>query len=415
MEPVGPLQDQTSLGEASWPSRPKRLIFKVKRAPEQFKDVLVIQNFDHIFADIFHGSVKTLAMDPDGLTAKTAHFQGQTILENVHEFFDDPEFRPSFCQKFSWTFVKTLAMEFVGPDGQNGPFLRSNDPQSRNSNVIFAKKFTCTSVKTLTMEPASAKTAHSEDQTIPEADLSYGVSWSPRQNGPFTMSNDPRSSYGASWSPWQKRSFFKVKRSLEQVWNQLVTMAKTANLQGQTSPRADLSYRASWSPWLKQPIYKVKQSPEQTSVKTLATKPLGHHGKNNPFTRLNEPWSSYGASWSPRQKGPIFKVKRAPEQTSTNVVACDVAHLTSASHKLCGKITDDARRPHPTSANQCVQATDDTGRPRSMLADRYVQATNNAGRPRPTSANQCEQAKDDAGRPRPTSTDRCRQSTNYVA
>ncbi|KAG5578657.1 hypothetical protein H5410_058791 [Solanum commersonii] len=107
-----------------YPSRPNWPIFKVKRAPEQT-------------------SVKTLAMElvgPNGqynpfsrrplrpylwsqlaLTAKRTHFQGQT----------NPGARTS---------IKTLAMEPVGPHGQNGPFSKSNEPGAEF-------------VKTLTMEP----------------------------------------------------------------------------------------------------------------------------------------------------------------------------------------------------------------------------------------------------------------------
>ncbi|KAH0780403.1 hypothetical protein KY290_000001 [Solanum tuberosum] len=82
-------------------------------------------------------------------TAKTVYFQGQTSPEH--------EFRPHFCQNFTWTSVKslpieqlsltakpahflgqkipravrTLAMEPIGTHGQNGPFAKSNELQSR--------------------------------------------------------------------------------------------------------------------------------------------------------------------------------------------------------------------------------------------------------------------------------------------
>ncbi|KAG5582388.1 hypothetical protein H5410_053015 [Solanum commersonii] len=68
-------------------------------------------------------------------------------------------------------------MEPVDPDGQNGSFSRSNKPQSsssflviRNSNVILPK-FSWTFVKTLAMEPVD----------------SYG------KNDLFSRSNDPQS------------------------------------------------------------------------------------------------------------------------------------------------------------------------------------------------------------------------------
>ncbi|KAH0646397.1 hypothetical protein KY284_034281 [Solanum tuberosum] len=126
---------------ASWPSRPKRPIFKVKRSPEH--------NSDHIFA---WTSIKTLPIEPVSpngqnvtfsksndpgteiqnsnlifakilprrpltpylwsqfaLTAKTAHFQGQTIPR--------AEFPPHFYQNLTWTSIKTLPIEPVGPHG----------------------------------------------------------------------------------------------------------------------------------------------------------------------------------------------------------------------------------------------------------------------------------------------------------
>jgi len=81
---------------ASWPSRPKRPIFKVKLSSEQ-----VNPQFCRFSCAI------------------------------VHKFFGDPELRHHFCDNFSWTSVKTLPMELVGPHGQNGPFSWSNDTQSR--------------------------------------------------------------------------------------------------------------------------------------------------------------------------------------------------------------------------------------------------------------------------------------------
>ncbi|KAH0664622.1 hypothetical protein KY285_025828 [Solanum tuberosum] len=54
------------------------------------------------------------------LTAKMTHFQGQTS--------PSAEFRPYFCQNFTWTSVENLSMEPVVPHGQNRPFSRSNEP-----------------------------------------------------------------------------------------------------------------------------------------------------------------------------------------------------------------------------------------------------------------------------------------------
>ncbi|KAG5568916.1 hypothetical protein H5410_064079 [Solanum commersonii] len=124
---------------------------------------------DLIFANNFPGRpLRPYLWSQLALTAKTAHFQGQMIPGAgkppilsifirplkpylwsqlsltakrpilkvkripgvVHGFFRDPEFRPHNFQNFTWTSVKTLPMEPVVPHGQNGPFSRSNYPQS---------------------------------------------------------------------------------------------------------------------------------------------------------------------------------------------------------------------------------------------------------------------------------------------
>ncbi|KAG5604943.1 hypothetical protein H5410_026435 [Solanum commersonii] len=99
-------------------------------------DFLVIPKFRHLS----YGSC--------WLGAKPAYFQGQTIpgagiapfyrfsCAIVHRFFGYPKFRCKKCQKFLWTFVKTLAMEPVDHDGQTVPFLRSNEPRSRHTTYF---------------------------------------------------------------------------------------------------------------------------------------------------------------------------------------------------------------------------------------------------------------------------------------
>ncbi|KAG5607808.1 hypothetical protein H5410_029300 [Solanum commersonii] len=79
-------------------------------------------------------------------------------------FYGDPEFHRYFYQKFTLTSVKTLVMEVIGHNSQNGLFTRSNEPQSR-------------------------KTPHFANFHL---------------------------RYGASWSPRPKRPIYKFKRSLEQ-------------------------------------------------------------------------------------------------------------------------------------------------------------------------------------------------------
>ncbi|KAG5582358.1 hypothetical protein H5410_052985 [Solanum commersonii] len=87
-----------------------------------------------------------------------------------------------------------------------------------------------------------------------------------------------------------KLPIFKVKRVLEQTlaMERVGLTVKTAQLQGQTSPRADLSYGACCPCRLKQTIFKVKRSLEQI----LAIDPVGTNGQNGLFSRSNEPRSS---------------------------------------------------------------------------------------------------------------------------
>ncbi|KAG5568908.1 hypothetical protein H5410_064071 [Solanum commersonii] len=71
-------------------------------------EFLVIQNSHLIFAKILPGRpFIPYLWSQLALTAKTAHCQGQTI------------------PRADFTY------EAVGPHGQNDPFSRSNDPQSR--------------------------------------------------------------------------------------------------------------------------------------------------------------------------------------------------------------------------------------------------------------------------------------------
>ncbi|KAG5593613.1 hypothetical protein H5410_034845 [Solanum commersonii] len=268
---------------ASWSPRLKRPIYKVKHASEQLWIEMVttaksaqLQGQTSPGADLINGA--SLSPRPKRPIYKVKH-----TPKKATRFYGDPEFRCHFCQKFTWTsvktlametnltsflpkflktFVNTLAMEPVGHHGQNDPFRRSNEPRSREPNGHFG------------------------------------------QNGPFTRSNDPRS----SWSPRLKRHIYKVKRAQEQ----------TLNMEPIGSPQP------------KRPIYKVKQSPEQnsdvicqkfkwTSIKTLAMEPVGHHSQNVPFTRSNDPRNlSYSASWSTWLKRPIYKVKRSSKKTLAN-------------------------------------------------------------------------------------------------
>ncbi|KAG5578702.1 hypothetical protein H5410_049329 [Solanum commersonii] len=138
----------------------------------------------------------------------------------------------------------------------------------------------------------------------------------PGQNCPFTRK-------GVSWSPWPKNAHLQGQTASEHV-NTPFCQFSCAIVHG----------ILRWSPWPKLHIYKVKQSSEQNFdvifakytwnfIKTLAMESVGHHGQNGPFIRSNELRSSYGASWPQRQKRPNYKVKRYSEQTSVKTLAME--------------------------------------------------------------------------------------------
>ncbi|KAH0668388.1 hypothetical protein KY289_022881 [Solanum tuberosum] len=115
------------------------------------------QNSDLIFAKILPGRpVRPYIYGQLALTAKMAHFEGQTIPR--------AEFRPDFCQNFTWTSVKALHMDPVIPHGQNGPFSRSNDSYSRILTSFLPKFYL--------------------DACY---DLIYGTSWPSRPKWPIFM------------------------------------------------------------------------------------------------------------------------------------------------------------------------------------------------------------------------------------
>ncbi|KAG5600586.1 hypothetical protein H5410_031956 [Solanum commersonii] len=223
---------------------------------------LVFHNSDIFFAEIFHGPPRRPSYGvscprwlkqpifkvkgaPEQLVtmAKTSHFQSEMSPTVVNGIFGDLELRCHLGQIFSWTSVITLAMEPVGPDRQNGPFSRSNDPLSRpylGSELAMTAKpsqfqgqmslraeflchfcqiFSWTSMKTLATEPVGHDS----------------------QNGPFSRTNKP-----------QRHPLRPY------IWSQLVTTAKTTHFHSQTSP-------------------------------TVAMELVGHHGQNDPFCRSNEP------------------------------------------------------------------------------------------------------------------------------
>ncbi|KAG5613684.1 hypothetical protein H5410_013508, partial [Solanum commersonii] len=381
MDPVGPQGQnvpftRSNEPRSSYSSRPKQPIFKVKRAPEQFMDFLVIWNWDLIFAKNSWTSLKTLVMESVGLHGHNVPFSrsnGERILtldmgpvepqgQNV-PFLSTNE--PRSSQYFSSTSVKNLAMEPVGPHGQKAYFQGQMNPEAdlrygaswplRQKHPIFKVKWDPNKLV------LTAKTSHFQGQTYPGAghelfgDLEFRLHFCQiflgksvktlamepvglhRQSFPFSRSNGPYHTYGANWPSWPKCPILKVKWTPDQtsvktlaidpvgphgqnvpfsrsnapqirpyLLIQLGVTAKTSHFQGQMNPGAGFSYGSSWSSWPKRPILKVKWDPDMT----LAMELYGPHGKNIPFSRSNEPRISYPS----QPKCPIFKVKQTPDQ-----------------------------------------------------------------------------------------------------
>ncbi|KAG5576400.1 hypothetical protein H5410_056534 [Solanum commersonii] len=211
-------------GWSRWVNRP---IFKVKQSPERSMDILVIWIFDVIFAK-----------------------------EN------------------SWTSIKTLAMEFVGPDRQTGPSSKSNETRNRFSTSFLPKKF---------------------------------------------MDVHQDLSCGAGWSRWANRPIFKVKLAKERFMNLLVNrISDVILLKAFVDVFQNLSYGAGWCRRENKHILKVKQSLERalvmdpvgpddqtipfswSNVPRAAMKSVGPNEKTGLLLRLNKPRSRFSRSLLPK-------------------------------------------------------------------------------------------------------------------
>ncbi|KAG5582356.1 hypothetical protein H5410_052983 [Solanum commersonii] len=89
---------------------------------------LEIQNYDVIFAEIFHRrSLQPWLCSQLASNSQNNPVQGQMIPGAG---------KPLFCRFLCITSIKILAMEPIGTDGQNGLFSRSNDPQSSSPSFL---------------------------------------------------------------------------------------------------------------------------------------------------------------------------------------------------------------------------------------------------------------------------------------
>ncbi|KAG5576402.1 hypothetical protein H5410_056536 [Solanum commersonii] len=80
-------------------------------------------------------------MDSVGPDGQINHFLYQRNPGSVNGSFGDPDFRRHFCQKFSCTFIKTLALEPIGFDGKINLFSTSNKSRKGFLMSFFAKPF----------------------------------------------------------------------------------------------------------------------------------------------------------------------------------------------------------------------------------------------------------------------------------
>ncbi|KAG5608032.1 hypothetical protein H5410_019313 [Solanum commersonii] len=190
-----------------------------------------------------------------------------------------------------------------------------------NSDLIFAKKFLWTSIKFLPMEPVGL-----HDRNV----LILKVKRSPKQSQlsltAKTAHFQSQMSPGASKPPILPIFMCYDSLSFLVIWNSdlifakkiLWTSVKTLAMDPFTIFFGDLEF---W-PYFCQKI-------SWMSFKTLAMESVGPHGQNNPFSRSNEPESSYGASCLSWLKRPIFNVKRALEQVNpiNYRFSCAVHHI----------------------------------------------------------------------------------------
>ncbi|KAG5591694.1 hypothetical protein H5410_042208 [Solanum commersonii] len=247
---------------------------------------------------------------------------------------------------------KTLVIEPVGPDGQIGPFSRSNKPKVgkppfcqffmyivhrflmiQNSDVIYAKKIYGHSLRTYPLISSSfrqlvltGESIHFQGQRSPRTSIKTIVikSVGPNgQTGPFSRSNEPQSR----------------QTSLLPIFCMLYTMdfcfswtfVKTLAIKRVNPTFAN--FCVLYSPWI---FCNLKfqcdfcQNVSWTSVKTLAIELVGPEEQIGPFSRSNNPRAEFrhnfcrNISWtsikalaidqSRQANWPIFKVKRASEQ-----------------------------------------------------------------------------------------------------
>ncbi|KAG5608039.1 hypothetical protein H5410_019320 [Solanum commersonii] len=137
-------------------------------------------------------SIKTLDIESTwSPRTKRPIFKVKRVLVQSTGFISDLESHCHFRQKFTWTYVKTLAMEPVGHHGHNGPFSKSNKPRTSKPPILLI--FLCYSPWDLLVTQ------------------NFDVIFTKNLDGP-------------SLRTW--------------LWSQLVTTAKTTHFQGPTNPRA---------------------------------------------------------------------------------------------------------------------------------------------------------------------------------
>ncbi|KAG5576291.1 hypothetical protein H5410_056425 [Solanum commersonii] len=268
-------------------------------------------------------------------TGKPTHFQGRTIPIVVHGSFGDPNFRLHFCQKISWTSVKTLALDQIGLDGQTDPFSRSNDPQSCRfvqtgkpvhfhgqmiPEVVKPSVFAHKSFKTLDMEPVGLdrQMAHCQGQMIPGVGKpptsvktlsikSVGPDW---QTNPFSRLNEPRS--------WITSHFvdFHVNQPIVKVKGSPKSFLPKC-LMDVCQDLSNGVIRNQWSMDLL--VIQIFDVIFAEIFHGRSSRPLLWSGLNEPRSgsTLVLPIFVCYSLWIFWENRPIFKVKRSPEWVTT--------------------------------------------------------------------------------------------------
>ncbi|KAG5576388.1 hypothetical protein H5410_056522 [Solanum commersonii] len=340
LEPIGPVRSTSPFSRSNDPRSGPWIFWSSK-----FSTSFLLKVFVDVRQDLSYGAgwfcqanrpIVKIKGTPEWVNPPFCKF----LCGIVNGSYGDLDFSCHFCQKFSWTSVKTSDMKPIGPDGQTGPFSKSNEPRS-GFPTSFWQKNLWTSIKTLVMElvgpdKETCLFSWSNDTRIHGnfGDPDFRLHFCQNILGKSVRTLFMESSMDILMIQISDVIFAKKiygRSSRLYLWSRLVPIGQPAHFQGQTIPRAahgslgDPNFRpyfcqkkswmsVDWSRRENRPIYKVKQSPKSfgdpdfrchfcqifswTSVKTLALEPVGPVKSTSPFSRSNDPRSGPWIFWS---------------------------------------------------------------------------------------------------------------------